>query len=301
MSYLNYIFLGIAIISLLYTTWRNIKIKKTLKKIDDMLDLATTCKLSQERFDESMLSKVESKFNRYLLGLASSEINLHQQKKNIEVLVSDISHQIKTPIANISLYSELLIENPSEEYINQIIFQTEKLKFLIQSLVKTSRLENGIIKLIPSNNNINVIIESIIKSTEYKAKDKDKNIKIVYREEGEHMAFFDPKWTEEAIYNIVDNSIKYSRDNGEIRIIVTEYPLFIRIDIIDNGIGISEDEMTKIFKRFYRSERVSAIEGVGIGLYLAREIIQGENGYIKVESQVGKGSTFSIFLPKDYK
>ncbi|MEG1062068.1 MAG: HAMP domain-containing sensor histidine kinase, partial [Oscillospiraceae bacterium] len=112
-------------------------------------------------------------------------------------------------------------------------------------------------------------------------------------------ACFDAKWTGEALQNIVDNAIKYTPSGGEISMSVTAYSLFCRIDVADTGIGISEDETAKIFTRFYRSPTVQCEEGVGIGLYLAREIISGEGGYIKVASKRGSGSVFSVFLPRE--
>ena len=111
------------------------------------------------------------------------------------------------------------------------------------------------------------------------------------------MACFDVKWTTEAIENIVDNAIKYTPEGGDITLAVTSYELFLRIDIADTGIGIAESEYADIFKRFYRSQAVNTIEGVGIGLYLARQIITGQGGYIKVTSTLGQGTTFSVFLP----
>ena len=108
---------------------------------------------------------------------------------------------------------------------------------------------------------------------------------------------FDPKWTAEALANIVDNAVKYT-EQGLITISAVSYEMFVRIDISDSGIGISENEQAQIFARFYRSKNVQEQEGVGIGLYLARQIISGESGYIKVASVLGEGSTFSVFLPK---
>ena len=110
-------------------------------------------------------------------------------------------------------------------------------------------------------------------------------------------AVFDGKWTAEALANIVDNAIKYT-EHGTIRISAVSYEMFARIDIADTGLGIPESEQAKIFARFYRSKAVQEQEGVGIGLYLARQILSGEGGYIKVDSVPGKGSTFSVFLPK---
>ena len=115
--------------------------------------------------------------------------------------------------------------------------------------------------------------------------------------ETEISAKFDSKWTKEALENIVDNAIKYTQ-NGAITISVTAYEMFVRIDVADSGMGIEEEEQAKIFARFYRSQAVREQEGVGIGLYLAREIITNEGGYIKVTSERGKGSLFSVFLPR---
>ena len=114
-------------------------------------------------------------------------------------------------------------------------------------------------------------------------------------------ACFDLKWTAEALYNILDNALKYTPPGGEIRVTAQAYELFCRIDVSDTGIGISEDEIPKIFSRFYRSSAVSQEEGVGIGLYLSREIITLQGGYIKVSSEPGKGSCFSVFLPRSFQ
>lgn len=107
----------------------------------------------------------------------------------------------------------------------------------------------------------------------------------------------DAKWTVEALGNIVDNAIKYTACRGNVQIKVEQYSFFVKIDIIDDGIGIEKEEIPKIFGRFYRSLSVADQPGVGIGLFLAREIIQAQKGYIKVTSKRGKGSTFSVFLP----
>ncbi|WP_254329496.1 sensor histidine kinase KdpD [Paenibacillus sp. MZ03-122A] len=122
-----------------------------------------------------------------------------------------------------------------------------------------------------------------------------KGISIVMENTTIHTCF-DLKWTAEAVYNIMDNAVKYTETGGSITIKVIAYDLFCRIDITDSGIGIAEDELSKIFMRFSRYPTVSSQEGVGIGL-LAREIIAAQGGYIKVQSRCGSGSTFSLFLP----
>ena len=126
---------------------------------------------------------------------------------------------------------------------------------------------------------------------------REKNIKFYIENCDELYAKFDLKWTREAVFNIVDNAIKYTDFGGEINVSFTRYEFFVRIDIKDNGIGIEENEIPKIFTRFYRCMSASDKDGVGIGLYLSRKIISMQGGYIKVKSKVFKGSVFSIFIP----
>ena len=111
-------------------------------------------------------------------------------------------------------------------------------------------------------------------------------------------ARFDPKWTTEALYNLVDNAVKYTPAGGGVTLRAVGYELFCRIDVTDTGPGIPEAEQARIFQRFYRSPSAGETEGVGIGLYLARQIAAGQGGYLKVTSRPGEGSTFSLFLPR---
>ncbi|MGO3751675.1 MAG: sensor histidine kinase [Peptoniphilaceae bacterium] len=276
------------------------QVKKMIKTLDKMLDSAIDGSFSETIYDESMLSALELKLNRYISSNAVSSKKLLRDKDKINSLISDISHQTKTPIANLVLYSSLLSEREDlpkevEELIKQIFIQSEKLNFLISGLIKTSRLETGIISVIPKHNSVKRMLRDVILQVKPLAEAKNIKISLICEEQ---QALFDFKWTSEAIYNIMDNSVKYTADEGEIQIEVLSYEMFCRIDVKDSGIGIKEEEINKIFKRFYRSSSVQDSQGVGIGLYLAREIISTQGGYIKVKSDVGKGSTFSIFLAK---
>lgn len=290
----------IAIIGLLvYTSYVRCKTRKILQSIDKMLDAAIEGHFIESCFDETLLSSVEAKFAHYLTASEVSYKRLSQEKNKIKELIGDISHQTKTPIANILIYSQLLKEQeiPKEacQYIDVLNIQAEKLQFLINALIKSSRLETGVIHLIPKKNNIHLLIETVI--AEAKAQMEEKSIDFQYEISGEEEKF-DFKWTAEAIYNILDNAIKYTPNGGAIRVKAYPYELFFRMDIADSGRGIMEEEIPLIFKRFYRSQSVCDIEGVGIGLFLARQIISMQGGYIKVKSRMGEGSTFSIFLPK---
>lgn len=273
------------------------RVEKTMDQLDMMLDLAIKDAYVEQEFDESRLSALGTKFAHFLSASVVSAKNVQEEKDRIKSLIADISHQTKTPIANLLLYCELLAEQelPEEagEYTEAIRRQAGKLRFLIDSLVKMSRLENGIMVLHPTEEMVHPLLETIVE--EYQPKAMEKGLDLILQESDAYVQM-DGKWTKEAVSNIIENAIKYT-DRGSVVIAVVPYEMFVKIDISDTGRGICEEEQTKIFYRFYRSEQSCEQEGVGIGLYLAREIIRAEGGYIRVNSELGKGSVFSIFLP----
>lgn len=274
------------------------KANKVIDRLNKMIDNAIEGRPIENGFDESKLSALETKLSHYLTANSATKIQLADEKSQINQLISDISHQTKTPLANILLYTQLLAESELSDYdqncVAALTQQAEKLNFLISSLVKASRLETGIITVTPTNNNVANMLETVIEQATPKAIGKNIALTVDSRDVE---AVFDPKWTVEALYNIVDNAIKYTPSGRSVQLSVTPYQLFCRIDVADTGLGISEDETAKIFSRFYRSQEVTDKEGVGLGLYLAREIITAQGGYIKVKSRLGTGSVFSVFLP----
>lgn len=274
------------------------KTKRILMHIDDMLTSAIDGSFSETAFDESLLSAVETKLAHYLSASAVSARNLQEEKDKIKELIADISHQTKTPISNILLYAQLLGEQQlpkeSKPCVTALNAQAEKLSFLIGALVKTSRLEAGVFQMHPSCSGIQSMLNTVLAQIAPKAAQKEISIDCG---ETDATACVDVKWTSEAIYNILDNAVKYTPCGGSIRISTMIYQLFCRIDIADTGIGIPEEEQAKIFGRFYRSPSASQTEGVGIGLYLARQIVSGQGGYIKVASEANAGTCFSVFLP----
>lgn len=223
-----------------------------------------------------------------------------QEKEQIKTLISDISHQIKTPIAAANTFAELLSDGELSaeertEYITALQMSLGKLTFLTNSLIKMSRLESGIISLKPEKNSLNEIVLQAVKTVYAKA--KEKGILITFECGQAFEAVLDFNWTAEAISNVIDNAVKYTPQGGFVRLQITEYPSFLRLDISDSGVGIPEEEQAKIFGRFYRGKQSVGTDGVGIGLYLTREIINKQNGYMKVSSDEN-GSTFSMFLKK---
>ncbi|KZL88575.1 sensor histidine kinase [Clostridium magnum] len=276
------------------------KITTVIKSIDGIIDNAISGKNICTSYDETSISALENKMYRFVSISKSNTAAIDEERNKIKSLISDISHQTKTPIANILLYSELLLDrstiNDEEKQLAKgIKVQSEKFKWLIESLVKMSRLEVGIIS---ANKALTSIFQTISSSIGAVFSDAEKkNIQIQVSCSEDIKAYYDSKWTSEAIINILENAIKYTTIGGRVAVTVKQYEIFTEIVISDTGIGIREDEITRIFKRFYRSKNVSQYEGVGIGLYLSREIISSQGGYIKVKSQINKGSVFSVFLP----
>ena len=273
--------------------------RKMLERLDKMLEDGINGTFEESDYDETQLSKLESKWLRYLTTSKLSYQKTEQERQKLKELVSDISHQTKTPISNILLYTQLLQEQEldaqSRQLVSEIRQQSEKLEFLIQSLVKTSRLETGTFQLAPMEHDIDGVIRSAIEQITPKA--DSKHIQMRYTL-GSCKAVFDSKWTQEAIFNILDNAVKYSPENSRITVTVKAFEMFACIAVSDSGIGISEEELPRIFGRFYRGQNVREQSGVGIGLYLSRQIIEGQGGYITAESESGKGSVFQIFLPR---
>ncbi|WP_343337601.1 HAMP domain-containing sensor histidine kinase [Terrisporobacter petrolearius] len=276
------------------------KIKKTMNYLNYMLDRAIDGSFTANTFDESAMSALEEKMFRFLSSCAVSSQNLTMEKENIKRLISDISHQTKTPVANILLYSQILMEHDlpqdSEVCAKALATQAEKLDFLMLALVKVSRLESGIITVNPKKSTMKELLNAVIAQIRPKAEEKQITVET---ELTNGRVYYDSKWTVEAIYNVLDNAVKYSHCRSTVTIRCIPYNLFFRIDVIDQGIGIAEDEQEKIFSRFYRSSNVSGREGMGLGLFLTREILSEGGGYIKVSGALDRGSTFSIFLPTE--
>lgn len=276
----------------------HLRVRKTMNTLDRMLGEAVRGDFEVESYNETELSKIESKLSRFLSASKLKRGQIEHEQDKIRSLISDISHQTKTPIANVLLYTQLLCERDlpedTKELAGQIIAGAEKLDFLIQSLIKTSRLESGIIKVMPQRSDVRELILSSLDDCAPRAREKgvslaaDSLVDPVF-------ARFDPKWCKEALHNIIDNAVKYTEAGGRVNIYVRRYEMFICIDVRDTGRGIRDEDLPRVYGRFWRADSES--EGVGIGLYLSREIISACGGYIKAASTVGVGSVFSVFLP----
>ena len=250
-------------------------------------------------YEETAFSKVQEKLLQYYEKMKEERQESVQDKQTIQELVSDISHQVKTPTANIQMIAGILSQHElsrekQKEFLNLMAVQINKLDFLMQSLIKMSRLETGTFVLHPEEAGLKNTIAQAMSTVLAKA--EKKNIQLSADCDNKLTVKHDPKWTAEAIGNILDNAVKYTPEGGSITVSVRPWQFYTRIDINDTGIGIDEENYNAIFQRFYRAQEVAAEEGVGLGLYLARGIITRQNGYITVKSKKGSGSTFSVFL-----
>ena len=275
--------------------------RAAILRMRQMLDAAIDGTFIENVYDESLYSAVENKLSEYLNASEISARKTAQEKDQIKALITDISHQTKTPISNILIYTELLKEQnlPDEaaHSVELMEIQARKLSFLIASLVKLSRLETGIIAMHPGEDSVTGLLEETYRQYCQKAQDKGLYLQVETSSLQEIRAVFDLKWTGEALGNVIDNAIKYTKTGG-ITVTVKPYEMFVGIEVADTGIGIPEEEQARIFGRFYRSVAVSGEEGVGIGLYLARQILEMEGGYMKVVSKVGNGSKFTLYLQR---
>lgn len=291
-------YLSLAALALLAAfLWERRRTRRLLRRLDRMLDEAMRGEFQEESFDETLLSNLETKLAHHLSASAVSARNLQGERDKIKTLIADISPQTKTPIANVLLYAQLLVEQCPENcrpYTAALAGQARKLQSLIDALVKTSRLEAGVLVLRPRPGPLGPMLEEA--AAQFAPRAAEKGLELVL-EPTEADAVFDPKWTGEAVCNLIDNAVKYT-PSGRVAVSARAYELFARVDVEDTGPGVPEEELEKLFQRFYRGGAADQAEGVGVGLYLVRQIAQGQGGYVKAFSRPGKGAKFSLFLPR---
>lgn len=288
---------GAGLAAVMYTIFL---IRCSHERMEQMIEAAWDGTLRETHFDEDIHSATEARLTKYLSASRERIEKAEKQQEQLSSLLSDISHQTRTPITNIRLYTQLLEEEnlteQAKELTKELNHQTEKLQGLIEALVRSSRLESGLLVMHTEKGNLSAVAEHAV--AQYREKAEKKGISIVLKLSPTQV-ILDEKWTEEAICNLVDNAIKYTPQGGCLTLESKNYDFFGAISVKDNGLGIAEEEQTKIFERFYRTQDAWKQEGVGIGLYLTRQIASGQSGYVKVKSEKGKGSTFSLYLPKN--
>lgn len=249
---------------------------------------------------ETLFSRISHRLSRLYDIMQENSRKVDEERQELQRLVSDISHQVKTPVSNLKMVTDTLLtksvtDQERIDFLQGIRSQSDKLDFLFQALVKTSRLETGAIRLEKKDCLLFDTLAQAMSGIVYSAEKKDIIVTVDCPED--LYLSHDSKWTAEALFNLLDNAVKYTLTGGRISVSVEQWEMYIKLNVTDTGKGISEGNQASIFRRFYREEEVHDESGVGIGLYLAREIITRQGGYIKVISEIGKGSTFSVFLP----
>lgn len=278
--------------------WLFWQARRTLRRLDAMLASAIDGGFVEEDYDESALSSLESRMARVLHGSAAANRALAEEQAAVQSLISDISHQARTPMANVLLYASLLEESGLTEAqrarLAPLQAQAGKLHFLLENLLRASRLETGLLQLAPAEGPVDGLLEQA--AAQAGAAAAQKGVALTVRP-AEANAWFDPRWTAEALDNLVDNAVKYTPSGGRVTLSAALTESFCRVDVADTGPGIPESEQGAVFNRFARGSAARGVEGLGIGLYLARQIAAGQGGYIKVRSAPGQGSVFSLYLP----
>lgn len=291
----------ILLVLLFFVVWWSIREKrKTYRRIDELLD----CVLNQEIILDSDIKEGEysalvSKMKQIQEVLESHARSAEAEKEQVKSLVSNMSHQLKTPLANLSLYAEILEKNElsqerKNEFFSKMQRQIEKLSWMVESLSKMVKLEQNLDDFEVKNTKIRQTILDAVDTVYEKLEKKD--IQLDMESFEDRFLYHNRKWTVEVFVNLLENAIKYTEKGGFISIRVKSYELYTEIQVSDNGRGIRQEELTDIFKRFYRSPEVENMEGSGIGLYLCNMILEKEKGYITAISEYGKGSCFSVFL-----
>ena len=250
---------------------------------------------------DTIFARISHRLSQLYRIMQENRRKVDEERQELQMLVSDISHQVKTPVSNLKMVTDTLLAKPVTEqerrdFLQGVRSQTDKLEFLFQALVKTSRLETGAIRLEKKDGLLIDTLAQAMSGIVYGAEKKGIAVSVQCPED--LRVSHDSKWTAEALFNLLDNAVKYTPAGGQISVSVEQWEMYVKLDVADTGKGIPESRQAAIFRRFYREEEVHDQPGVGIGLYLAREIVTRQGGYIKVASEVGRGSTFSVFLPR---
>lgn len=250
-------------------------------------------------FKDYRLHIAETNIKNIEEGVAREKNLIIEDKNNLQTIISDISHQVKTPIANIKMINEILLsrnleEEQSKEFIQSMNDEVNKLDFLMQSMITISFLETGMMKF---NIRILPIYDTILlalNSSMSLINEKEINIQVIC--DKEILVKHDQKWTAEAIYNVINNAAKFSSAKGNIIVKVVQKQFYASISIKDSGPGIPPNDIKSIFKKFTSKDKS---DGSGIGLYLTEKIIKNQSGYINVESELNHGTKFILYLPND--
>ena len=253
--------------------------------------------LKIEENDNGELSKLRNELYKTTVLLKETAEISEKEKENLSTAIADISHQLKTPLTSIRIMLDNIQDNPDmekavrDDFLADISKQIDWISSLVVSLLKIAKFDAGTIKM--ENNEINAknLIDNIVSNLAILI--ELKNIEIITNVDEKATFIADYKWQQEALTNILKNAIEHSKQNSRIYITVENTSLFLKIIIKDEGSGIDKEDLKHIFQRFYKTKN-SSENSIGIGLPLAKAIIEQSNGYIKVETKYGEGTSFEV-------
>lgn len=285
----------IVIIFLRYNKSKDKKLNEITKYIEEINN--KNYKLYIDDNTEDELSILQNEIYKTTIMLKEVADNSKEDKIKLKDSLSDISHQLKTPLTSITILIDNIIENKDmdeatrTEFAKDIKREITNINFLVQSLLKLSKLDADSVKFMNEDVNISEIINNSIKNVSVLSDLKNINIEV----NGDKNAkiYCDLKWQVEAITNILKNCVEHSKSNGKVQISYEENQVYSIIKIRDYGVGIYKEDLPHIFERFYKGKN-SSNESIGIGLALSKTIIESNNGYIGVESELEKGTEFII-------
>ena len=250
--------------------------------------------ISLSDYEEGELSNLKNDLQKMIVMLRDYSESMHQDKLALEQTLSDISHQLKTPLTSMYMVNDLLMNEQMEpekkkELLVKNKKQLERIEWLVTSLLKISRLDSGVIKLKRTSVSAQKLIDDALAPLLIPMELKNQTVKVECEVD---TLFCDRHWTIEALINLLKNAHEHTKENGTIQIVVKENPIYTVITIQDNGEGISKKDLPHIFKRFYKTNEKS--DSIGIGLNMAKMIVEKQNGTISVTSKKNVGTTFTL-------
>ncbi len=311
------------------------RLEDAYQQLLQRLDRALGGQIQHTDYDESQDAAVTERLNRLVLASGMNQERAERERDIVKSFISDISHQVRTPLTNIMLYAGLLqerkLDGESAALAGKIRTQSDKLGFFMKELMRAAYAEQEIISIHPELVRVDALIDSACQLVEMEALKKKIHIErgemdlschadpkqaaalsryanpkqaaalscdTETKQAADLFCYADPKWTAEAIGNVLDNAVKYSPEHSRVTISVISYEAFVCIAVQDQGIGIREEEQGQVFERFYRSDAVSGAPGIGIGLYLVREVLAKQGGYARIDSSLGEGTSVCLYLSR---
>lgn len=300
-----FLLIGIVFLFVQYQKSQDKKINEITKYIEAINNRVYTLDIRDNNEDE--LSILKNELYKITVMLKEQAENAKKSKIDLKKSLEDISHQLKTPLTSITIMLDNILDNPNmdietrNEFMKDIYREIANINFFVQSLLKLSKFDADTIVFHAKEENLKDIVEEAVKNV-LPLSDLQ-NVEIVVKEAGVEQetnkdkkipkVCCDAKWQVEAVTNILKNSVEHSKENSKVIFSYEENKMYSEIVIKDNGMGMDKEDQKHIFERFYKGKNANK-DSVGIGLALAKTIVEKDNGYITVDSELGKGTTFKV-------